>query len=314
NEDHEFVVEDPLLLQPFTVTMRSATLAEDPVRILDIVDTPQGAVGHLLFTQHTAPSELQLIDAVNTLAAAGVTDLFLDVRYNGGGFLDIANELAYMIAGAAAAGGRVFTELEFNGKHTAFNPVTGQALGPDFFHSTTQGFSTAIGNPLPSLNLNRVYVLTTAESCSASEAIINGLRGIDFEVIQIGSPTCGKPYGFYAPDNCGTTYFSIQFRSVNAKGFGDYPDGFAPQNLGQAGAVALPGCAVNDDVRDPTFEFGEAHFVTALGYREGLGCPALPVAASTSAPAGAISLPQKGSPAGAIVAPSVPGAVMRSSR
>ncbi|MFM9598141.1 hypothetical protein ACKI1O_53780, partial [Streptomyces scabiei] len=54
------------------------------------------------------------------------------------------------------------------------------------------------GTPLPSLNLERVYLLTTSSTCSASEAIINGLQGIDIEVIQIGAGTCGKPYGFYA--------------------------------------------------------------------------------------------------------------------
>ena len=56
-------------------------------------------------------------------------------------------------------------------------------------------------------------------TCSASEAIINGLRGVNVQVIQIGSITCGKPYGFYSQDNCGTTYFSIQFKGVNAAGF-----------------------------------------------------------------------------------------------
>ena len=64
---------------------------------------------------------------------------------------------------------------------------------------------------MPALDLERVFVLTTASTCSASEAIINSLRGINVEVIQIGSTTCGKPYGFYPQDNCGTTYFTIQF-------------------------------------------------------------------------------------------------------
>ena len=48
------------------------------------------------------------------------------------------------------------------------------------------------------------------------------------QVIEIGSTTCGKPYGFYPQDNCGTTYFSIEFRGVNDQGFGDYTDGFSP--------------------------------------------------------------------------------------
>ena len=306
-QDHVFVVEDPSIFDTQTIALQSALITEDPVEILKLFDTATGPVGHLFFTQHTAPAEQGLIDAIETLAAAGVTDLFLDIRYNGGGFLDIANELAYMIAGGAAASGRVFSELQFNDRHTAFNPVTGEALAPDFFHTTTRGFSTTTGEPLPTLNLSRVFVLTTGGTCSASEAIINGLRGIDFEVIQIGSGTCGKPYGFYAPDNCGTTYFSIQFRSVNAMGFGDYPDGFAPQNLGQAGPVSLPGCAVADDLRNPIDVVGEAHFTAAMGYLEGFGCPAVP----TSTPTNGLSLPKQGSTSGAIAEPRRAGAVKR---
>ena len=68
---------------------------------------------------------------------------------------------------------------------------------------------------MPTLNLTRVYVLTTADTCSASESIINGLKGAGVTVNQIGVTTCGKPYGFYPQDNCGTTYFSIEFRGVN---------------------------------------------------------------------------------------------------
>ena len=60
-------------------------------------------------------------------------------------------------------------------------------------------------------------------------------------MVQIGSTTCGKPYGFYPEDNCGTTYFSIQFQGVNAKGFGDYPDGFTPANSPRRGRRLHPG-------------------------------------------------------------------------
>jgi C-terminal processing protease CtpA/Prc len=306
-EEHEFVIQDPVKLNSATITMRSATLTADPVRIANIYSTATGPVGHLFFTEHIAPAEQDLIDAIETLAAAGITDLLLDIRYNGGGFLDIANELAFMIAGGSAAAGRVFSELQFNDKHTSTNPVTGQALAADFFYTTTQGYSAPQGAPLPSLNLSRVFVLTGPGTCSASEAIINGLRGIDFEVIQIGSSTCGKPYGFYPPDNCGTTYFSIQFKGVNAKGFGDYPDGFAPQNLGVPGAVALPGCAVADDFDNPAGGLGEIHVETALGYREGFGCPV----AASSAPIGRVNLAQKNVPGEALVAPRIPGAVKR---
>jgi hypothetical protein len=65
------------------------------------------------------------------------------------------------------------------------------------FLRTTQGLSSEVAKdqPLPTLNLKRLYVLTSPSTCSASESLINGLRGADFPVVQVGTTTCGKPYG-----------------------------------------------------------------------------------------------------------------------
>ena len=129
------------------------------------------------------------------------------------------------------------------------------------------------GRPLPALDLRRVIILTGPNTCSASESLINGLRGIDIEVIQIGEPTCGKPYGFYATDNCGTSYFTIQFRGVNAKGFGDYSDGFMPVEGATGSGINVPGCRATDDfsraLGDPT----EGRLAAALSYRDSSTCP-----------------------------------------
>ena len=105
---------------------------------------------------------------------------------------------------------------------------------------------------------------------------MNGLRGIDIEVIQIGSTTCGKPYGFYAQENCGTTYFTTQFRGVNAKGYGDYSDGFSPSNLAEAEGEPVPGCAVDDDFSQPLGDKSEAMLSAALNYLKNGTCPGLP--------------------------------------
>jgi hypothetical protein len=93
-------------------------------------------------------------------------------------------------------------------------------------------------------------------------------------VIQIGSVTCGKPYGFYDQPNCGTTYFSIQFRGVNAKGFGDYTDGFFPANSTTKGAVdaTLPGCSVADDFSHALGDANEGRLAAALNYRDTSSC------------------------------------------
>jgi C-terminal processing protease CtpA/Prc len=273
-ETHTFTVRDLGSNVDRTFQMQSAVVTLTPVRNVITHDTPTGTVGYLLFNDHLATAEQALVDAFTALDAANVDDLVLDLRYNGGGYLVIASQVAYMIAGAAQTAGQVFEEMRFNSKHPSTNPVTGQPLAPSPFATTTVGLSSpTAGDPLPTLDLSRVFVLTGPDTCSASEAIINSLRGIDVEVIQIGSTTCGKPYGFYPEDNCGTTYFSIQFVGVNDQGFGDYTDGFSPANTSSSQGTPVPGCSVADDYTHALGDPVEARFAAALAYRDSPGCP-----------------------------------------
>jgi len=272
NETHTFKIEKLDGTQQ-EISMTSTQITEVPVQNIKTLETNNGFVGYMTFNTHIATSEALLVATIEQFRDANISDLILDLRYNGGGFLDIASELAYMIAGANATAGKVFENLKFNDKHPDFNPVTGERLEDRPFKTTTQGFSLSNGLPLPSVNLPRVFVLTSPSTCSASESLMNGLRGIDIEVIQIGNTTCGKPYGFYPSDNCGTTYFSIQFGGVNDKGFGEYSDGFSPQNIPQAQGIELPGCLVSDDFTRPLGDPLEGMARAALRYREDATCP-----------------------------------------
>jgi carboxyl-terminal processing protease len=258
------------------VTMTPIPITHEPVPLATIIDPTGDRVGYLLFHDHIATAELALMNAVNQLRAANIQDLILDLRYNGGGYLDIASELAYMIGGSRTTG-QFFERLVFNDKYPSTNPITGQPLRPTPFHTTTQGFNVSRGTPLPTLDLNRVYVITGNNTCSASESIINGLRGIGVQVYQIGSTTCGKPYGFYPQNNCGTTYFSIQFQGQNAAGFGDYSDGFTPQNSTNTSTARLSGCAVADDFTLALGDANEARLSAAMAYRRSGNqtCPAV---------------------------------------
>ena len=272
NEDHSFEVLDPGATERRAITMTSAQIDTDAVPQTRIIDTDSGKVGYLLFTDHILTAEQQLVDAVTQMRDANITDLVLDLRYNRGGYLYLANQVSYMIAGAGVSG-QTFNSLQFNEKNPGVNPVTGGAVSADAFLTTTTENAAPAGAALPTLALPqpRVFVLTTSSTCSASEAIINGLRGVGVEVIQFGSTTCGKPYGFYPQDNCGTTYFTTQFRSVNAAGFGDYPDGFSPVNSTEATVgVTLPGCQAVDDYT-PLGETTEPMLAAALAYRQNGG-------------------------------------------
>ncbi|MGK5076743.1 S41 family peptidase [Janthinobacterium sp. HLX7-2] len=239
-----------------SASLTAVEVSTSAVQNESIIDTSTGKVGYLTFNTHNNVAERQLIETMRRFQAAGISDLVLDVRYNGGGYLDIASELAYMIAGPQATTGKAFEQVLLNDKTKSAAPVP--------FHARSQGFSApnpiAVGTVLPYLGLKRVTLLTTGNTCSASEAIINGLRGVDVEVNLIGGTTCGKPYGFYPAPNCGTTYFAVQFQGVNAKGFGDFSDGMAPT------------CSVTDDYQHQLGDMAEGMLAAALRYRSSGSC------------------------------------------
>ena len=256
---HVFTIRDLGSATTRMVTLNAQAITSIPVQNVRTLPAPNQSVGYMLFNDHIATAEAQLVAAINTLKAAAVTDLVLDIRYNGGGYLDIASELAYMIAGPANTSGKFFERLNYNNQNP-FNQSTSDRTTP--FHDVSQGFSGASGQPLPFLGLSRVYVLTSGDTCSASEAIVNGLRGAGVTVHMVGSTTCGKPYGFFPKDNCNTTYFAIQFQGVNFLGFGDYADGFTPT------------CAVADDFTRALGDPAENQLEVALGLRNTGMCTA----------------------------------------
>jgi hypothetical protein len=272
-ETHTFTVTDQGSSVQRTFTLTAANTTDVPVQ--DVSVLPGTKIGYMLFNDHLATAENALVNAVNTLKGDGITELVLDIRYNGGGYLDIASELAFMIAGHVPTDGQTFELVRFNAKHPSTDPVTGRPIAPTPFHTTAQGFSTTKGQLLPTLNLARVFLLTTSSTCSASEALMNGLAGVGVQVIQIGSTTCGKPYGFYPWDNCGTTYFTIEFQGVNAMSFGDYPDGFTP---GGTTAASFPGCPVTDDFTHQLGDPNESLLYVAEAKAQGSAACVIPPA------------------------------------
>ena len=269
------------------ITMTSGNITSTPVQNTKVINTETGKVGYFVFNDHIATAEEGLFDAITQLKSNDIDDLVLDLRYNSGGYLAIANQLTYMIAGPIAAAGMSFETMQFNDKHPSTNPITNEAISPIPFYTTTIGLSSLENNTqLPSLDLtvgslgqNRVFIITGNDTCSASESIINSLIGLNVEVFQVGSVTCGKPYGFYPTDNCGTTYFTVQFKGVNAKGFGDYSEGFSPRN--NANNTNMPaGCVIEDDLHHVLGDINEKRLAAALTFRSTNACPSNSLARS----------------------------------
>jgi len=240
-----------------TLTVASANYATSPL-IVDRV-LPGTATAYLAYNSFATPAgELQLADAFKRFAAAGVTDLVVDLRYNGGGYIDIAAQLSYMVAGAVQSSGKAFETLVYNDKRSADNIKIE-------FHSTVTRFfgnNARAGEPLSALNLQRVFVLTTGSTCSASEAFVNALRGIDVEVVLVGGTTCGKPYGFTQADNCTLAFFGIEFEGRNGKDAATPVTGFTAT------------CAASDDLDHALGDPAERMLAAALAYRLAGRCPA----------------------------------------
>lgn len=249
-ETHSFRVQDTNAATSRLVNMTSATVATSPVLQDQILNVNGKKVGYMVFTDHIRTAEAPLITAMRKFQTARVDDLVLDLRYNGGGYLYIAQELASMIAGSKATN-KVFEKLQYNDKHPEW---TADSIYNFVDVDTSRRF-------LPQLNLPRVFVLTGSGTCSASESIINGLKPF-MQVILIGDTTCGKPYGFSQTNNCQTAYFAIEFSGVNAAGQGDFTNGFSPL------------CKVSDDLNHDLGDQSESRLSAALTYASTGSCPA----------------------------------------
>ena len=229
------------------------------VPLARVVASPRGRrVGYVLFNDHTEGAQDELIAAFDKLRTAGVDDLVLDMRYNAGGFLYVALTAASLVTGPQSEG-RIFEQLRYGARRQSETAVS------TYLYSSRVQTPEPVyprGTPLPQLNLPRLYVLTSAKTCSASESIINSLRGIDIEVITVGATTCGKPFGFHRQDNCGLAFFPIEFQGYNARNFGDYTSGFAPS------------CPVADNFLSALGSTTEPLLAAALFHSDTGRCPA----------------------------------------
>lgn len=256
NEAHSFTLQHADETTSYTVTLVSAVVDVTAVPVTNVITQGDAKVGYIQFNTFIENAQDEWVDAIQDLQAEGVSDLVLDLRYNGGGLISIASMVAYMIGGTNVSG-KTFIQYVANDQYEKEAPYSFTTVGL---------YGVNKNNNLPTLNLDRVYVLTTSGTCSASELIVNSLRGAGVEVFLIGDSTCGKPYGFTPEDNCGTTYYTIQFTGVNAKGFGEYSDGFVPSNSDN-GLDLVKGCEVNDDLTRALGDPDEAVLSTALNFR-----------------------------------------------
>jgi carboxyl-terminal processing protease len=211
--------------------LTKTVLSENPILINKVITSGSHQIGYLMYNGFYANYDTQLNDAFATLKSQGITDLVLDLRYNGGGSVQTATRLASMITGQFT--GQVFAKQQWNAKINAYFESENPAA---LINSFTDKIGTTAIN---SLNMTKIYILTTKSTASASELVINGLKP-HISVVQIGDVTTGKNVGsvtLYDSPTFGTENRNpnhryamqpIVLKIVNSDGFGDYYNGLTP--------------------------------------------------------------------------------------
>ncbi len=169
---------------------------ENPVAISKVFNEGSKKIGYLLYNQFASSFDLQLNNTFSYFKSEAVTDLIIDLRYNGGGSVRTATYLASMINGTNT--GKLFSQEFWNEKVV-------KNTNPDYFENnfTDQITNNDVNIPIESLSLNTVYFIVTDDTASASELVINGMKPY-VDVKLVGTKTVGKQVGsitVYDSDN-----------------------------------------------------------------------------------------------------------------
>lgn len=196
------------------INLTAKAYQEDPIFLDSVYTAGTKKVGYLVFNSFLGDTTAvynRFSQIFNKFSAENVTDVVVDLRYNGGGYVSMQHKLAnYLVK--SSKNGTLMMSQAFNDKY-----------GPHWNESTN--FSK-----LGTLNPDRVYFIVSNNTASASELLINNLKP-HMEVKVVGpSKTYGKPVGYF-PYPVGEWYvFPVSFRSTNSAGQGNYFDGFALDN------------------------------------------------------------------------------------
>jgi C-terminal processing protease CtpA/Prc len=174
-----------------------------------IIERGNKKIGHIIYNSFTSSSVAELDTIFDNFKAHNITELIVDLRYNGGGSLAVASIFLDKIAGYGREGS-LQAKLNWNTNYQTNN-----------YSYTFEQDNNSIQN------ITRVFFLTTTSTASASEMMINSLKPY-VDVITIGSTTRGKPVGMRGRKNKGLIYWLINFEMLNADNEGSYYSGIAP--------------------------------------------------------------------------------------
>jgi len=235
-----FLIEDLNSVQ-FPTTATKAEVTIDPVPQFRVITTGNENIGYIEFRTFISTSNSTLLQAFAEFTAQGVTDVIIDLRYNSGGLVSVAEFLASLLAGPSNVS-NVLSMTHFNQANSA---------------SDTTSFFSAESN---SIDLDSIVFITTNASASASELVINSLEPY-VDVALVGSKTFGKPVGQVASDFCDQRLRLVAFETVNVNDEGQYFDGLPVD------------CDAEDDLESAIGDPAEASLAAAITYVSTGACP-----------------------------------------
>ena len=227
-----FKVVNKQIVPTESKTLSQLPLQEDPILLHKTLSRSGKKIGYLVYNSFVSKYDKQLNEVFGKFKSDGLSDLVLDLRYNSGGSVQTAIYLASMIKGTDT--NKVFVRQTSNTKMANYWKRD---------HTFENNIS---GTPIHTLNLPKIYILTSKHTASASELIINGLKPY-LTVVQIGETTLGKNLASITlKDKTKGSKWAMQpivLRSENAAGFGHYETGLVPnfeikedvRNLGTLG-------------------------------------------------------------------------------
>ncbi|ARS38622.1 hypothetical protein CA265_02560 [Sphingobacteriaceae bacterium GW460-11-11-14-LB5] len=235
---------------PKTAVISSSLYTVNPILFTHVYTVGTKKVGYIVFNSFTNNASTAINTTFSNFATQGVSELIIDLRYNGGGYVSTATQMINLAAPAGETGNTMFTSyynaylqsitsaqrkasvlahqplLDDAGKLQTFTTgVNGKyATYADLNYSPTAADNIEKFAKSGSLNLNRVYFIVTGSTASASELTINSLKPV-MDVKLIGRTTYGKPVGFFPIRIDKVDMYIPEFETKNKLGVGGYYSG-----------------------------------------------------------------------------------------